>query len=130
MVNRLFGAIDRRFFRFLVVGVLNTAFGYLMYALLLRFGLHYTAALLLATIAGVLFNFRTTGRLVFGNRDNSLLWRFIGVYALQYLLSIGVLRLLHEAGLNDYLAGAVLMLPMAVLSFILNRALVFSAGRQ
>jgi putative flippase GtrA len=43
--------------RFLLVGVLNTAFGYLLFALLLALGLKVPLALLLATVGGVLFNF-------------------------------------------------------------------------
>jgi len=124
--------IDRRFGRFIAVGVLNTAFGYCSYALLLFAGLHYALASFIATVAGVLFNFRTTGRLVFGNRDGSRLWRFIAVYLLQYGLSVGVLRLLVSAGLSAYVAGAVLILPLAAVSFAANRAFVFgpAAGER
>ena len=121
--------IDRRFSRFLAVGVLNTVFGYTVYALLLFTGLHYSAALLLATIAGVLFNFRSTGRLVFKNRDDSRLWRFMVVYSASYVLNIGCLRLLHAAGLGPYVAQGLLVPPMTVLTFFLNRAFVFGAGR-
>ena len=56
----------RKFVRFLLVGVLNTLFGYFSFATLIIIGLDYKLAALLATIIGVLFNFQTTGRLVFG----------------------------------------------------------------
>jgi len=121
--------IDPRFSRFLAVGVLNTVFGYTLYALLLYAGLHYSAALLLATVAGVLFNFRSTGRLVFKSRDDSLLWRFMAVYLASYLLNIGCLRLLHVAGVGPYLAQGLLLPPMTVLTFALNRAFVFRSDR-
>ena len=55
-----------KFVRFLLVGVLNTLFGYFSFATLIIIGLDYKLAALLATIIGVLFNFQTTGRLVFG----------------------------------------------------------------
>lgn len=119
--------IDRRFFRFLAVGVLNALFGYGAYALLIFAGLHYGVATLLATVAGVLFNFRTTGRLVFGSRDSSLLWRFVGVYAALYGVNVLALRALKALGVDLYLAGALLIPPMAVLAFLLNRAVVFDA---
>jgi putative flippase GtrA len=120
--------IDRRFARFLAVGVLNTVFGYTVYALLLFAGLHYATALLLATVVGVLFNFRSTGRLVFGNRDDSRLWRFMGVYLFCYLLNIGCLRLLDTAGLGPYVAQGVLLPPLTVAAFALNHLFVFGAG--
>jgi putative flippase GtrA len=121
--------IDRRFFRFLAVGGLNTAFGYGFYALLLFLGLHYSVALLVATVAGVLFNFRTIGHFVFGNRDNSLLVRFFLVYALGYAIGVVAIRLLGLLGFDPYLAGACIVLPSACLSFFLMRALVFRPGR-
>jgi len=54
------------FARFVLVGVLNTLFSYFLYGSLILIGLNYKYAVLLATILGVLFNFQTTGRLVFG----------------------------------------------------------------
>ncbi|MFN6273722.1 MAG: GtrA family protein [Microcystis sp.] len=52
--------------RFLLVGILNTLFGYFLYGSLILIGINYKLAALLATIIGVLFNFQTTRRLVFG----------------------------------------------------------------
>jgi putative flippase GtrA len=118
--------LDPRFVRFLFVGLLNTVFGYCAFAFLLFLGLHYALATLLSTIAGIIFNFNTTGRLVFGNRDTSRIVRFVGVYAFTYLLSVGGLRLAEMAGIDLYLAGAVLTAVLAVVSFLLFRHLVFS----
>src|SRR5690242_21327465 len=56
-----------RFLRFVLVGVMNTAFSYLVYALALLVGLNYALASLIAVVAGVFFSFRTQGTLVFGN---------------------------------------------------------------
>ena len=69
--------IDWLFVKFVLVGILNTAFGYLVFALLLFLGLHYTLAVILSTIAGVLFNFKTTGTLVFKNHNNKLIFKFV-----------------------------------------------------
>jgi putative flippase GtrA len=115
-----------RFARFLVVGLLNTAFGYACFAGLLWAGLHYTVALLLATVAGVLFNFKTIGRLVFGSSGSGLLWRFIAVYAVIYTANVAALALLQSAGLGPFLAQSLLLLPVAVASFLLNRKFVFA----
>lgn len=120
--------LDRRFFRFLTVGALNALFGYLCYALLIFVGLHYSLAALLSTVAGVLFNFCTTGRIVFGNRDISLLWRFAGVYAVIYGVNVIVLKTCKALAVDLYLAGALLIPPMAVLAFLLNRKFVFRGG--
>lgn len=116
---------DKRFLRFIVVGGVNTAFGYSVFALLILVGAHYAVAALLSTICGVLFNFRTTGRFVFENRDSSLLLRFVGVYAICYVTGVLLLRLSRALGVDILLAAAVLAFPMAVFSYTLNRLLVF-----
>ena len=117
--------LERRFVRFLLVGALNTLFGYSVYALLIYLHVHYALAALGGQILGVLFNFKTIGLLVFGRRGNRRFFRFISVYLLTYLLTAALLKLFHALDINLYLAGAILILPMAVLSFILNRRFVF-----
>ncbi len=117
-----------RFARYLVVGGVNTVFGYGSFAVLLLLGLHYAVAALLATILGILFNFQTIGRLVFERRDHSLIFRFVGVYAATYVLNVGALRLLAGGPLHILAIQALLVLPMAAVSFALHRRFVF--GRE
>lgn len=114
-----------RFLRFLMVGALNTAFGYSLYCLLLLAGMHYTLALVCSTVAGVLFNYRTTGRLVFGHRGQTLLVRFVFVYAICYGLNVLVLKVLAALGLSYYTGQALVTLPMAFVTFALNAHFVF-----
>lgn len=117
--------LDQRLLRFVAVGVLNTAFGYLTYASLLWIGFNYAAASAIGTIIGVLFNFKSIGRLVFGSTNNGLLIKFFGVYLAVYILNIGGLWLLTNSGLDAYVAGLVTLLPAAILSFVLNKTFVF-----
>ena len=120
----------RQFVLFLAVGGLNTAVGYGLFVLLLHAGLHYSFASLLATVAGIGFNFKTTGRIVFRSRDNRLLLRFVAVYAATYLLNLLGLRLLTASGMRAAWAGALLLLPIALLTFFLQRGLVFPRKRR
>lgn len=120
-----------RFLLFLLVGVLNTAFGYGCFALLVWLGVHYSAAALISTVLDVLFNFRTIGRLVFRSRENRLLWRFVGVYGVVYVGNLLGLRLGLLVGLDPYLSGAILLLPLALSSYYLQSRFVFpAAGAQ
>ena len=66
-----------RLLRFFVVGAVNTFFSYLVYAALILIGAHYTLATLISTVLGVIFNFFTTGRIVFRSMDNK---RFVMSY--------------------------------------------------
>lgn len=120
--------LRHQFVRFLLVGVLNSGFGYACFAAFLYFGLHYTLALLLATILGVAFNFKSTGALVFGSHDNRLIFRFVASYAAVYGVNALGIKAMTQIGWPPYVGGAVMILPMAVLAFILNKRFVFNYG--
>lgn len=119
-----------RFIRFLFVGGVNTLFGYGVYSLLIFIGLHYSISLCVSTVAGVLFNFKTTGFFVFQNNDNSRIIRFIMVYAVLYVINIVLIALLKMLGANEYTAGAIIIFPSALLSFLLNSVFVFHKLRR
>jgi len=65
------------FYRYLVVGIGNTVFGYSIFMLFLYIGLHYSVAVLLSTIIGILFNFYMYGRVVFKSNSWELLGKFV-----------------------------------------------------
>jgi putative flippase GtrA len=115
---------------FVLVGVLNTLFGYGCYALLVWLGLHYGLAALLGTVLGVLFNFRTTGRFVFQNYDNRLFGRFILVYVVGYGANVAGLWALQKIGLDAYKGGALLLAPSALLTFSLQKRYVFIQSKS
>ena len=117
-----------QFLRFLAVGGINTAFGYGVFALFIWIGLHYVLAALLGEICGILFNFKTTGTIVFGSKDNRLIFRFFGVYLFAYLLRVGLLRAFKYFGVGPLVAAAVILLPISLLVYLLQRRFVFSAG--
>lgn len=114
-----------RFFRFLFVGGLNTLFGYLIYSILILLNVHYAIASFISTIIGILFNFFTTGKIVFQNSDLKLLIRFFGVYGVTYLVNLFFLKIFNSNSINMLIAGAVMVVPMAILSYSLNKRFVF-----
>lgn len=116
-----------RFLRFLVIGGINTAFGFSVYTVAILLGLHFAIAGLLSTVLGVLFNFKTSGKLVFDSHDNKLIFRFFAVYAVQYAFGVFVVWALVLAGLPKIAAGAVLLVPAAIFAFALQRKFVFTA---
>jgi putative flippase GtrA len=113
------------FVRFLLVGLLNTVFGVGCYCALVFVGLNYKLATLLSTIMGVLWNFKTTSVLVFNNRDNGRIFRFVGCYAVIYLVNIGLIRLFKMQGLNDYWGGILAVPFVAIASFFLLKKIVY-----
>lgn len=117
--------LNKQIVRFGLVSVLNTLFGYSMFALLIFLKLSYPIALLIGTITGIFFNFKTIGILVFKNRNNNLIFKFFGVYGLTYLFNVGGLAVLKYFQINIYLGGAILVIPIGLLAYILNNMFVF-----
>ena len=114
-----------QFVRFLAVGSLNFAFYYTLFASLHLLGVRPTQAVVIATVIAVLFNFGTTGRIVFGNRRARLLPRFVSVYVIQTLLNITSLQLLISAGVPVLIAEALVIGVLAVLTFFALKRFVF-----
>ena len=113
--------------RFLAVGMLNTAFSYGIYAGFLYLGLGYQLANLIALVLGILFSFKTQGRLVFKNTDNRLFGRFLISWVLIYLGTITLIGRIIALGFDAYTAGA-LALPFSVaLSYVMQKYYVFRA---
>ncbi len=117
--------ISKRFTRFILIGIINTAFGYSLYALLILIGLRFDLAILIATILGILFNFKTTGTLVFNNGRNGLILRYLGTYSFIYLLNVVIVRLTLKSNISSYFAQAFAMPILVVLSYAMQRKFVF-----
>ncbi|WP_349953149.1 GtrA family protein, partial [Bacteroides finegoldii] len=87
-MKELLKKLDYTFIRFVLVGIVNTAFGVGLYCLLVYFGISYRLSVLFSTVLGVLFNFKTIGVFVFKNKDNRLLFRFVASYVIVYFVNI------------------------------------------
>lgn len=118
-------AQSHQFSRFLLVGVVNTFFGYAIFVLLLYIGLHYSVAAFISVAIGAIFNFQTTGHFVFGTRNRIFLLKFMMVYLVIYITKVLGLFMLLKVGINSYVGGALLILPLAALSFVLNKNWAF-----
>ena len=108
-----------RFVKFLAVGVLNTAFGLGLYWLFLWLGLWPQPALALAFAFGVMWNYLTHARLVFGTVGLGRLAPYVAAYLALYGLNALSLRALLASGVGAYAAQAILVLPMAAIAFVL-----------
>jgi len=113
--------------RFVLVGGMNTAFSYLVYAACIFLGAGYLLASAVSMAGGILFSYRTTRRLVFGG-DGSLL-RFTACYLAIYCVTVAQLHLLDSLGIDPYLSGLIAAPVSALASFTLLRLLVFRHPR-
>ena len=97
--------IDKKFIKFLFVGGLNTLFGYLMYVIFISTPLKREIALFFAYVVGVLWNFKTTGVLVFKNNNNKLIFKFIFAYVITYFINLIGLNFVDSAGWGEALTN-------------------------
>jgi putative flippase GtrA len=105
---------DLKIIRFLLTGVINTVFGYSVFAALLFFKAQYLVALLLATVAGVIFNYFSFGRMVFNNHGWSVFTKFVVAYSLIYGVNAVLLGSLTEIlHVNPYV-GQIVCIPISV----------------
>ncbi len=115
-----------RFLRFLVAGAVNTLLGFAVYSAAILSGTPTWLALLIGLVAGVAFNFVSTGGYVF--RDTALvrLPRFFFCYLLVYGVNLLLLGWLSEWIRGDLLPQAILSFPMAAFSYLLMARIVFA----
>jgi putative flippase GtrA len=111
--------------KFLIVGGINTLFGYGLFAALILLGLPTPLAVVVGTILGLLFNFISTGGIVFKNRASRLLPRFIAVYVVQMGISVAALHVLETGGFHPLVAGALVLPPLAIFTYLALRRFVF-----
>jgi putative flippase GtrA len=109
--------------KFLFAGVINTVFGYAIYATLIYIGLSYLLALLISTILGVIFNFFSFGRIAFQRTCDWLVFsKFIIAYALIYVFNCGLLIFLTQVFLLGPYISQILCIPIGVILswFLMN----------
>ena len=113
--------------RFLVAGGVNTLFGFVVYSFCIIAGGAVWAALLVGTVSGTIFNFFTTGGYVFRELSLARFPRFVICYLLVYGINLAMIELLFMWMNNKILPQAILILPMALLSYLLMGRFVFSS---
>lgn len=107
-----------RIIRFLIVGFVNTAFGYGVYALAILVGIAPHPALILSFVIGVLWNYQTHARLVFAAKGARRLPAYAGVYLGLYAVNAGMLEGLLRLGLPPLIAQALYLPVSAVLAYL------------
>ncbi len=113
------------FLRFLIIGLVNTVFGYSIYWLLLSSQFDYRLAALCSTIIGIIFNYKTIGKYVFNCAGKASIVNFFMVYCFLYLLNIFGIFLFLIIGLNQAVGGFLMIFPCAIIGFFLNKRFVF-----
>lgn len=115
-----------RLWRYYQAGIVNTAFGYGLYAAFVAFGLNMYIAQIIAHLAGMTFNYFTYSRHAFRDLDVSKA-RFILSYAVNYLLGLAALWATSQIIESPYLAGFVAVVVVSLLNYLILNNWVFTA---
>ncbi|MEE9428455.1 MAG: GtrA family protein [Paracoccaceae bacterium] len=109
----------RRFSKFILIGLVNTVFGYAVFAVLILLKTPPQPALAMTFVIGVAWNYMFHARLVFGQSGFNGIPAYIGSYLLIYGFNSIGLGFLLRVGFNPLTAQALLAPIAAVFSFVL-----------
>jgi putative flippase GtrA len=118
------GSIER-LRRYYQAGIVNTAFGYGLFALFVALGLNMYLAQIAAHLLGVAFNYFTYSRHAFHDAKASKL-RFVLSYAAIYVLGLASLWAASQVIASPYLAGFVAVVFVTLVNYLVLRHWVFT----
>jgi putative flippase GtrA len=121
----------KRLSRFVIVGGLNTALTYALYAGLVWYGYHYLLALTIEYIIGILAGFIANRQWTFASRDRigPALFRYMATYCGVYVLNAVLLMFFVEsAGLDKLLAQLCALVIATLSSYLAQSRWVFRKG--
>ena len=117
---------EARGIRFLIMGAVNALFGFLVFSLAIWLGAESWLALLISNVVGIGWNFLTMGGVVFRELAAARLPRFVLVYLGVYLVNLaGIHMICTHVDTSKIIAQALLVLPMALMSYLLLGRYVF-----
>ena len=116
------------FFRFILAGLINSVFGFsigIIFLYILPF--HNSLSILLATCAGVIFNYFISLRFVFrAAGSNNRLALFICIYATMYFMHMALMAILiFKINVSDIIAYAISAPVIILLTYVALKKIVF-----
>ena len=117
-----------RLWRYYQAAILNTAFGYGLFALFIAIGMNMYVAQIFAHILGVSFNYFTYSKHAFRNTGGSKV-KFILAYVVNYLLGLVTLKIVSLAIASPYLAGFITLIIVSLINYVVLSNLVFTNNR-
>ncbi len=119
-INRLADII-----RFYQAAALNAAFGFGLYSVFVYAGMNLFVAQIVAHCIGVAFNYVTYSQYAFRGSAPAKL-RFLGAYAINYVVGLLALLLTSSFIASPYLAMAVAIVIATVINFVALKYGVFT----
>lgn len=126
--------LKQEVYKFILVGILNTAIGLSTIFLGLYLGFGNLMANIFGYAVGLVSAYLLNKYFVFKTKKNAFkkreLFFFIMTFALSYLANIMVLYFLLHFGAHPYLAQTFAMGTYSVINFLLNKFITFNDGNS
>jgi putative flippase GtrA len=118
--------VNTEFIRFLIAGGVNTAFGYIVFAVSFFLTKHEAVALILDYGIGAFFNFQSYSRLAFSGYKGGRFVFFCLVYVVVYFVNYFILLLfIRHFELNAYASQLFALVVCPLLLYVLLKKFVF-----
>ena len=117
--------MSKQFVKFLLVGALNTIFGFVVYILFALCELSNLMVLIWSYSTAIIFNFYTMGSFVFSDIGVARMPRFIILYATVLIINLKLIEWLSPIYGGRIPAMAIIIMPMACLIYLMQRWFVF-----
>lgn len=120
---------DSSFFRFLIVGFINTFGGYLIYLILVNYFFSHIFSYIVSYILGIVVSYFLTSLFVFRVKPKfSTFSIFPGIYVVQFILGlVGIYVFVDIFGINKNIAPLIIIAFTVPIGFLLSRK-VFKKG--
>jgi putative flippase GtrA len=115
--------------RYYQAGLINMAFGYAAFALLVWLGLQVFVAQAVGHVLGVTFNYFTYSKFAFAGQQSSKA-NFVMAYVGNYFLGLAFLWTTLQLMPSPYIAGAVSTVAVSVFNYFILKRLVFRPPAQ
>jgi putative flippase GtrA len=120
-----FSSRRNRLARFLLAGGINTLFGFVVYSAFIIAGMPVWLSLLASMFLGTIFNFFSTGGYAFREISYSKFPHFVICHLFIYGVNLMLIDLVFVWLDNKIMSQAILVFPMAMLSYFLMMRFVF-----
>ncbi len=110
--------------RYYGVGIVNSIFGFTLYAIFVYFIHNRFIAQICSHVIGTAFNYFMFRRHVFRSHDSRIV-NYIMAYAFNYLLGLSTLWLVSLAISSPYIAGLISLIFTAFVNYFVLRRFVF-----
>lgn len=114
----------KRVWRYYQAGVVNTLFGYGLFALFVWLGVNLYVAQIIAHVLGMTFNYFTYSRYAFAGHESSKR-RFVLFYAFNYILGLLALAAATRFVASPYIAGLIAVVFVSIVNYFILKRLVF-----